>query len=315
VDIPDPNGLDENGDGIDGVACNAVFVNLSVGSDLNEGLAQDDPVATLGRGIEIAGTYSPPRMVLVAAGSYAETVDLVSGVSLYGGYDPDSWDRDVFLNVTEIVGETDRAIVAQDLDQAVEVDGFTIIGKDFESDSLSTYGVWVRDTPEGLFTLDYCTVQAGNAGLGADGNDGSDGQDGGDGTNASGGSPGAGGDSVCDAVGGNGGSGLSCPSTSGQSGSAGLDNTPVGQGGSPGASECSGNTCGDEGANGTPGQSGNTGTNGEGGTIAAANTGSFDGSGYWVAPLGDTGTGGRNGSGGGGGGAGGYDVDSGVFAL
>src|SRR5690606_37454821 len=66
VDQPDINGLDENGDGIDGLAGCSVFVNAATGSDLNDGLAPDDPVATIARGIEIATTFSPPRPVLVA---------------------------------------------------------------------------------------------------------------------------------------------------------------------------------------------------------------------------------------------------------
>ena len=86
MDDPDINGQDENGDGIDGLAGCSVFVNTASGSDLNSGLATDDPVATIARGIEIAASFSPPRPVLVAEGTYNETVNLDSGVSLFGGY-------------------------------------------------------------------------------------------------------------------------------------------------------------------------------------------------------------------------------------
>jgi len=238
VDIPDINGLDENGDGIDGVVCRAVFVNGAVGSDLNEGLMPDEPVATIARGIEIAQTYQPPRMVLVAEGNYVETVNVNSGVSLYGGYDGGDWSRNVGGNLTEITATENRAIIAQNLDQEVEIDGFTIYAQSYVDGGQTSYGVWVRDTPDGLFTLDYCVVEAGNGGLGADGEDGANGQDGGNatsaggnGTNGQSGVPGMGGTSACNATGGNGGSGQACPATSGGDGSAGGDPTTVGTGG------------------------------------------------------------------------------------
>lgn len=314
VDVPDINGLDENGDGIDGVVCRAVFVNAAIGSDLNGGLATDDPVATIGRAIEIAQTYDPPRMVLVAAGTYVETINVNSGVSLYGGYNPDDWSRDINANATAITATENRAIIAQNLDLAVEIDGFTINALSYTDESQTSYGVWVRDTPEGLFTLDYCTIAAGNGGDGADGADGDPGADGEGGDSAMGGSPGAGGGSLCGATGGNGGSGLACPSTDGTDGSAGGDPTTVGQGQTAGASQC-GSDCDDEGTNAAAGLPGEPGVNGDGGSTAADNEGAFGGDGIWAPPAGSDSTRGDHGAGGGGGGAGGFDVDSGVFCL
>ncbi len=315
VDIPDINGLDENNDGLDGVLGCSIFVNASTGSDLNDGDTPDVPVATIERGIEIASTYNPPRPVLVAAGTYNETVNLDSGVSLYGGYDNATWDRDVFQNPTIIEGDEFRAVVAINLNEAVEVDGFTIRGQDFMDGSQSTYGVWVRDTPEGLLTIDYCTIEAGNAGSGADGQNGGDGEDGGGGGNGlSNGTQGAGGVSGCGAVGGPGGDGGSCPSTNGQTGSAGGDATAVGSGGGAGVSHC-GDGCDDTGSNGTMGLAGSVGVNGLGGQMASDNDGDFGGDGLWVPPQGALSTRGANGGGGGGGGAGGFDEDAGIFCT
>ncbi len=315
VDEPDVNGLDENDDGIDGLAGCSVFVNAASGSDLNDGVMQDDPVATIARGIEIASSFNPPRAVLVAEGTYNETVNIDSGVSLYGGYDDQDWGRDLALNETIIAGTEFRALVAINLTEAVEVDGFTIRGIDFNDGSQSTYAVWVRDTPEGLLTIDYCTVEAGDAGGGDDGANGMNGEDGGGGGNgSSNGNGGSAGVSGCGATGGVGGDGASCPSNGGANGSAGGSPTSVGTGGAPGVSHC-GDGCDDEGSNGVCGNDGAIGVNGDGGTSSGDDDGEFGGDGLWIPPTGSNATPGDNGGGGGGGGAGGFDEDSGVFCL
>lgn len=315
MDDPDINGQDENADGIDGLAGCSVFVNVASGSDLNSGLATDDPVATIARGIEIAASFSPPRPVLVAEGTYNETVNLDSGVSLFGGYDDQSWERDIFLNETVIAGTDFRTLVAINLAEAVEVDGFTIRGASYTENSQSTYAVWVRDTPEGLLLIDYCTVEAGDAGHGLDGANGNPGEDGGNGANGnSNGNAGPGGVSGCGATGGNGGNGTACPSTGGTDGAAGGDPTTVGTGGAAGASVC-GSDCDDSGSNASPGISGGVGVNGFGGTTSMDNDGEFGGDGLWVSPAGSAATRGNHGGGGGGGGAGGFDIDNGVFCL
>lgn len=316
VDEPDINGIDENGDGIDGVVCRAVFVSAQVGSDLNDGLMPDDPVATIARGIEIAVTYDPPRMVLVAEANYLETVNMNSGVSIFGGYDAADWSRDTEDNVTEITATENRAVIAQNLDLATEVDGFTIHALDFNNNGQSSYGVFVRDTPEGLFTLDNCTVDAGTGGHGDDGINGDNGEDGGNGSSAVGAAGGGGGTSSCNAVGGSGDDGNGACNenlqTFGEDGSAGGDPTPVGEGGASGADRCGGNIindCNDSGGNGTPGGFGQVGVNGDGGQSSQDNEGAFAGDGVWVPPTGADSTRGDNGSGGGGGGSGGIDQD------
>ncbi|MBL8948183.1 MAG: hypothetical protein JNK45_33725, partial [Myxococcales bacterium] len=311
VDEPDADGLDENGDGVDGVACGAVFVSADGGSDLNDGLTSDDPVQTISHAIELASASNPPRMVLVAAGTYVETVNLASGVSVYGGYDPASWGRNTENNVTTIQGTEPRTIIAQNLDLFTEFDGFTVEGLDYASGGQSTYGVWVRDTPENLLRLDWLTVVAGDAGDGADGDDGAQGDNGGNGTNGSGQFGGDGGTSTCGAVGGPGGDGMSCPATDGDDGSAGGAPTVVGAGGPAGASQCN-SSCNDSGADGTDGNDGNVGINGGGAETAVDNLGTFGGDGLWTPPAGDEATSGNNGSGGGGGGSGGHDSDDAV---
>jgi len=307
LDEPDVNGLDENGDGIDGLAGCSVFVHATLGSDLNSGLSQEDPVATVARGMGISMTFTPPRPVLVAEGTYAENVTLVSGVSLYGGYDEETWSRDVALDETVIAGSDASTVVAVDLTEAVELDGLTIRGASFDDDGQSTYAVWVKDTPEGLLRLDYCRIEAGAAGAGEDGTDGMDGEDSGPGINGLGPSSGGGGMSGCGASGGNGGDASNCPTEAGIDGSAGGDPTTVGQGGAAGASHCGG--CDDAGANGSTGTPGSVGVNGLGAETTVDAAGAFGGDGLWSPLTGMDATRGHNGGGGGGGGAGGFDED------
>lgn len=311
-DQPDINGLDENDDGIDGVACAAVFVNGSTGSDLNDGLELDDPVATISRGIEIAATFDPPRMVLVAAGTYQERIDLSSGVDVFGGYDPTSWERNLTLNETVIAGTGERTIVALNLQEATELDGFTVEGRDFVSNGESSYAVWVRDVPDGLLTLDYLTIVAGDGGDGDDGDDGNAGAAGGDGQSGGVGSGGSGGLSSCGAEGGQGGSAFGCGNSPGMPGQAGNAPTGIGSGGANGGNECSGNIiggCDDSGGDGSVGNDGSTGLDGNGGTTGAPPQGTFGGDGFWIPPQPGAATPGDNGGGGGGGGAGGTDND------
>jgi|GEM_PF-6911818 len=306
-DQPDINYLDEDGDGIDGVACAAVFVSAIAGSDLNGGLGQNDAVQSISRGIEIAATFEPPRMVLVSRGNYSETVNLESGVSIYGGYDPLTWERDIEANRTSVVGDENRTVIAQNLEAAVTMQGFTVEGASYQFDSQSSYAIWVRDTPDGLLTIDSCEVRAGDAGAGDAGEPGTAGDTGGNGAPGSGASGGAGGASTCGANGGIGGSAFDCGSNPGGDGLNGGDGTAVGVGGAPGQNQCGG--CSDEGGNASGGGNGGVGADGDGGQSPDSGIGGFDGSGLWMPAVGTPATRGLHGGGGGGGGAGGTDDD------
>ncbi|MCA9538335.1 MAG: hypothetical protein KC620_05575, partial [Myxococcales bacterium] len=93
IDDPDPEGIDQNCDGIDGDLALAVFVSPN-GDD--RGLGEiDAPVATLARALEVAEVKRATQ-ILLAAGAYNfdETVHLVDGIGLYGGYEPlTGWNR------------------------------------------------------------------------------------------------------------------------------------------------------------------------------------------------------------------------------
>jgi hypothetical protein len=89
-DSPDPEGIDANCDGVDGVASDSVFVD-TLGSDANDG-AKASPVMTVGRGLALAKEQGKHH-VLVAAGTYSQPIELVSGISIHGGYDRGTWKR------------------------------------------------------------------------------------------------------------------------------------------------------------------------------------------------------------------------------
>src|ERR1041384_2071926 len=109
VDVPDPYFQDTDGDGIDGQASHAVFVNALGGVDSNPGtMAQ--PVQTIAAGIAKALTLG--KDVYVSKGTYNETVTLVSGVSLYGEFDAAAgWSR-AAANTTTIAGGTTAVVAA-----------------------------------------------------------------------------------------------------------------------------------------------------------------------------------------------------------
>ncbi|MEM9459660.1 MAG: hypothetical protein AAGF11_36115 [Myxococcota bacterium] len=306
IDEPDPDGVDDNGDGIDGVAGCSVFVDTNVGDDGNDGRSTKTAVGTIARGLEIAASFSPPRPVLVAAGLYEESVVLESGVGVYGGYASGTWTRNIDGNPTIVRGTEPRTLVASGLRSPVEIQGLVLHGPSFAGGGQSTYAVWARDLPAGLLSLRHCTIEAGEAGAGDDGVDGAAGADGDDGS--------LGGGSACGANGGTEGSGLVCPSTGGSPGAAGGSPTPVGQAGTAGVSHC-GSSCDDLGTDGLPGLPGSTGAVGMGAPPPTDALGQFDGDGSWSAVLGAPATAGDHGGGGGGGGAGGYDNDPAPFCL
>ena len=306
IDEPDPDGVDDNGDGLDGVAGCSVFVDSQVGDDGDDGLSTQTAVETIARGLEIAASFSPPRPVLVAAGQYEESIVLESGVGIYGGYASGSWSRDIDRNPTIVLGTEPRTLVASGLRSSVEIQGLVIRGPSFAGGGQSTYAVWARDLPADLLSLRHCTIEGGEAGAGDDGVDGATGANGDDGD--------VGGGSACGADGGAGGSGLVCPSLAGSPGLAGGSMTAVGQGGAAGLSLCD-SGCDDLGSNGSPGFPGATGAVGMGAAPPTDALGEFDGDGWWSAVPGAPATAGDHGGGGGGGGAGGYDNDPAPFCL
>jgi|GEM_PF-2029465 len=308
-DLPDSEGIDANCDGIDGMLNHSIFVSTTNngGSDEVGNGTREFPYATIAKGITMASSCSgTPCDVLVSAGQYTQTLTLVSGVSLYGGYDADDWSHNVTIQST-IAGTEARTIIANSLTEDTTIQGFTITGKDFTNSGQSTYTIWVNNSTEEKFKVEHCLIHGGIGGKGVAGSAGNNGLTGNQGGSGSGSSGGSGGYiSSCYAKGGNGGSSYDCGNNNGSTGSAGGDTTTGGAGGAKGSNKCGG--CNDTGGNGSAGSNGNNGANGSAGITESNGTGFFSG-GYWTNNTSGTGTRGKNGRGGGGGGAGGTDED------
>ncbi|HEY3357582.1 MAG TPA: hypothetical protein VGQ83_30300 [Polyangia bacterium] len=306
-DKPDHDFTDSNCDGIDGTIALSIFVAPPpFGNDANPGTMLA-PVASIAKGIELA---TPQKLdVLIAVGLYYETVTLVSGVSLYGGYDPESnWQRvhHSAIAASVVMGGT-TALKAQDLALETHVELLDIRSTKPTDPGASSYGVLVLDSPGPVVIAD-CYVVAADGTDGTAGTDGTGGFWGTVGKDAVVAAHGAGGESGCGAYGGNGADGVS-GTVAGHQGSSGVQVTGGGIGG-PGGGAGAGGSCsttsslpGQPGS--APAMAGGPGAPGPNGAAGAA-FGTFDASGSYLPPGGGDGAGsGYPGGGGGGGGSGG----------
>ena len=301
TDLPDPNYIDSNCDGIDGDISRAVFVSPT-GSNMNAG-TRDAPYLTIGKALSVAAISGIKDQVLVDAGTYQEQVFLVNGVSVAGGYERAlGWQRTQFAIPRVVWGQASsgRVVAMQgtNINQPTLLEQIEVEAQAPNTAGTTIYGMHCAQC-SGL-TIRRCTIRATDGVSGVPGSPGSNGANGGNGGNGGSGScdgsgwgpGGSGGSSSCGKTGGNGGRGGTEGRNNGVSGSPGMDNMPGGfrgSGGDPGG----------DGANGTNGMVGASGTNGQGG---------FEGSvigGYWVGDDGNSGTDGQDGNGGGGGGGGG----------
>lgn len=289
-----------------------LFVNGATGDDANPG-TRSEPFATIQHAIETAHSGGAGGDVFVAAGSYVQSLTLRPKVSLYGGYDGESWLRDVETFPVNVFGGS-TAVTGTGVD-SLTIDGLAIWSADATSSSGSSVGVSLIDSRKVLIA--HNTIKAG---LGGDGLFGANGSSGG---NGSPGEPGKDGDfatpsAVDQPCGGRGGLGGGTAPAGGRGGSGiigsllnflnlcAVSSTDGAAGGNPrGGPGGVGATffLGDDGQSGTAGAAGATGAHGPGGTAF----GTFAGGAYVPADGADGGAG-ENGGGGGGGGGG--DVSS-----
>jgi len=113
-----PGAAEVCGDGVDNACgsdpdpsarCAGIGTHVSTaGSDAMGDGTRENPVRTIARGIANAVTIGGPTTVVVAGGTYAETVQLVDGVSVQGGFAcsalPCDWSHDPSGNETVIDG-------------------------------------------------------------------------------------------------------------------------------------------------------------------------------------------------------------------
>ena len=324
--VDDPfDGIDADCDGQDGLPVDAVYVSETLGSVGATGTI-DDPIAELQDGIDLAASIGA-QYVVATLGDYQGPVDLIDGISVYGGYDFafEFFDPDTYVSTIE--GTIDGPVVsAVGIVNTTNFQGFDIIATAPTTNGGSAIGIWVEDSDED-FVLAKNVVIAGAGWRGDDGASGGDGLEGADGREGEDGDyaqcflpladGGDGGQNTCTAGSTDGGDGgdQDCPSVQEFQPSGGDgDGTLGGDGGSGSCDSVYyfydfniGCVCSvDPGCydNAEDGERGGDGSDGDGGLGSNQLAGTFDAlaSGGWRAGDGtDGGVGGAGGGGGGGG--------------
>lgn len=307
-DLPDLAFKDSNCDGVDGNAAKAIFV-APTGNDAAPG-TRGLPKRTLAGAIAAAG---PPGKSVYAAGAFPELLDVIAGVSVYGGYAAD-WSRSLG-STTLITGKQNayQSVAALALGAAAPttLQLLSLAPQAATEPAVSSYGLRAVNSPGLVVENVTVTASAGTAGragpAGANGRPGFRGADASTSSivcdNLAGSFGGGGGGSpVVGRYGGNGGDGHYA--AAGSAGRVGL--APVG--GRIRDQDPHGGLGGAGGAAGNPGRRGGAGENGDFGNRGAEGRGGQSGSetgGIWTSAFGENGTSGADGHGGGGGGAGG----------
>lgn len=317
---------DSNCDGIDGDAERAYFVAKN-GNDANPG-TREAPFQTIGHALAILDAMSSEiDQVYISRGNYRENLELVDGISMYGGFDADQqWARHATYEV-RIEGAHDRngnsiGLIGEDIDgvNPTVVQNISIHA-DAPADTIdntlhgaSSYGLHCTNCPS--FVLEGVEIKAGKGNHGKDGSTGARASDqrpaschGDDGVAAGSGQPSPrtqGGEGFqCNGPDGlstyytpGGGRGGAAPYDLGEDGQDGISFVTEQQGGAGGAGVGPGcNSVADDGA---PGQTGVTGSSGQGGRHPL----SLNANGLFLPLDGTHGQIGMPGTGGGGGGGG-----------
>ncbi len=178
--------IDSNCDGVDGEVNNAIFVSKD-GIDGNPG-TRDLPVLNVQVGIDRARDGSK-RDVYVATGVYSQSIVLIEGVGVFGGYSPEFDQHDVLLYETAIIGGNQDSthpgtVSAFNIGTGTRdtvIDGFTIFGVNAGNiPGGNSYGIYVRNSSERL-RISNNRIFGGPGGSGENGQRGVDGPPGVDG--------------------------------------------------------------------------------------------------------------------------------------
>ncbi|MEL6986773.1 MAG: hypothetical protein AAGK97_02995 [Bacteroidota bacterium] len=260
---------------------NAVYVDINTGLDSPVNGSFNNPVQTINFAITQA-TALGLDTIIVAQGTYDETISMESNHVLLGSYNPQTWRPG--NNRTKIINSFASTAINSTLTiinkTGVTIKDVDIIAANGTSSFINSYGAFIQNSMNIVF--ENVIIESGNGAAGQRGSNGLSGPNGSAGSNAtmnsagSGGSPG----------GGNG--------SNNSMGSNGSPGPLGGVGGSPGFN--SNNAF--NGGNGLTGISGNDGNGG-------LNIGFLSATGVYLPADGSPGTTGTNGGGGGGGG--GYD--------
>ncbi len=300
VDRPDDDGRDLNCDGFEGDIAGSVFV-ASDGADDAAG-SPAAPLRTIGAALQRAvGTGK--GAVIVARGTYTESLILPRGVSLYGGFDAaNDWARDPLDRAGwSAVTAVQVVVRAESIDHPAWIESLRLSATTPVVAGESAVALLARAADS--LTLRHVELAAA---AGAPGDDGGAGRAGPDGPAGDAGASGCEGEGTgCDGCSepeyGLGGQGACTDGGRGGAPGYGPLESEAGSGVPGGAAGGSAGALGLPGGPGGEGSSGGPGTGGTGGDAL----GRIDGDGLWRGDPGSDGVAGEAGSSGGGGGGGG----------
>jgi len=298
MDLPDAEFTDANCDGYDGDLELAVAL-VPAGATAPMGVAAT--AETLTNAFVLAASQGLTQVWLPTS-TFDETLELAAGVSVYGGYDPDNWQR-TRAGATRFRGPG-PLLIATDISTPTTV---ALVGFEADDAARGESSIAARLTGSDGVTLEEVVLDAGRGGDGVDTTQppaAADGDDGDEGSMTGISVPCAVATSIAAPMGGAGGGSTCGCHAGGRGGNSGGGNGERGIGIMEGSGGCDDGPVRNGGSGGTPpedGQIGRVGPSaGEPGDGAAA--GEFTMSG-WVPGDGTAGGGGRSGQGGGGGGA------------
>lgn len=268
-------------------APNRLFVDLSGGSDSNDG-KRGTPLLTLGAALNLAASQ-PAAEIFVTGGQINGTQNLTTPVRIYGGFNPETWER----TIDQVTSITSSGYALNITGDGVRVDGFTL--QTTGRVGINSVAVLINGASDVNLTNDTIIATDGAGGAaGANGGTGKAGQAGAPGADAA--------DCTTSVPGGEGGSGASGTGGKGGNGTpkSGVEGEPGSNGGGAGGAR------GSAGQDGKPGSAGDKGTSelepGQGGDVF----GELDAAGVYTPAVGKAGSGvtgdGKPGGGGGGGG-------------
>lgn len=182
-DDPDPLGIDENCDGIDGVLAASLFVDAE--NSANGTGTREDPYKNIN--LALADGSSTTNDILVAHGIYEENIVLQNHLRLFGGYSSDFLKRNTNTHQTFIRGQQPDfqsadpkhgVINAESITTETIVQGFHIQGYHVTDQSsghgYNSYAIYILNSNSNLKIANN-TIESGKGGNGAGGGQGSKG--------------------------------------------------------------------------------------------------------------------------------------------
>ncbi len=121
------------------------------------------PLRTAAGALATAQAHGIDTILIAARGDaepYTGSIDLVEGISMYGGYTSDFQIQDPVGSVTSILGTGEAALRAIGIEAPTVVEGLTLLGSASLHDAV---GLEILVAGDGLLIVD-CTIEAGNAG-------------------------------------------------------------------------------------------------------------------------------------------------------